>query len=173
MKRRRRGLTHAFDQFRAIIIIVALIAGGMIFWIGAEMGKPAGREDLKVEVVDIRSNVSEAAKVIEAATYGRLTAKYIQNETAMLQENLAKTSKTLGSAKVEPGLEAKFAEARQLAESAATELGRLSSSFGDKQAMEEAKAKLAEIFERTVTMEKDLEQCASRWPGSGCWRWRR
>ena len=59
-------------------IIVALIAGGMIFWIGVEMGKPAGREDLKVEVVDIRSNVSEAAKVIEAATYGRLTAKYFQ-----------------------------------------------------------------------------------------------
>ena len=92
-------------------ILVALIAGGMIFWIGAEMGKPAGREDLKVEVVDIRSNVSEAAKIIEAAASGRLTGKYFQNETAMLQENLAKTSKTLGSAKVEPGLEAKFVEA--------------------------------------------------------------
>jgi hypothetical protein len=130
----------------------------VIFWIGAEMGKPAGRKDLKVEVVDIRSNVSEAAKIIEAATAGSLTAKYFQNETAMLQKKLAKTSKNLGSTKVEPGLEAKLAQARDLAESAAAEMGKLSSSFGDKPAMEEVKAKLAEIFERTVTIEKGLEQ---------------
>ena len=139
-------------------IIVALIAGGVIFWIGAETGKPAGREDLKVEVVDIRSNVSEAAKIIEAAAAGRLTARYFQNETAMLQEKLVKTSETLGSAKPEPGLEPEFAQARDLAENAATELGRLSSSFGDKPAMEDTKARLAEIFEKARTMEKGLEQ---------------
>lgn len=139
-------------------IIAALIAGGVIFWIGAETNKPAGRKDLKVEVTDIRSNVSEAAKIIEAAESGSLTAKYFQNEIAMLQEGLSKTSKALGSAKPEPGLEAKFAQARQLAESAAAELGGLSSSFGDKAAMENTKAKLAEIFEKSVTMEKDLEQ---------------
>jgi len=63
-------------------IIIALIAGGVIFWIGAEKGKPAGRKDLKVEVTDIRSNVSEAAKIIDAAAAGRLTEKYFQNEVA-------------------------------------------------------------------------------------------
>lgn len=139
-------------------IIAVLIAGGVIFWAIAEMSKPAGRGNLKVEVADIRSNVSEASKIIEAATAGSLTAKYFQNETAMLQEKLANTSKTLGSAKPEPGLEEKFAQARRLAESAAAELGGLSSSFGDNQAMEGAKSKLAEIFEKAVTMEKDLEQ---------------
>jgi hypothetical protein len=139
-------------------MIGALIVGGIIFWIGAETGKPAGREDLKVEVTDIRSNVSEAMKIIEAAMTGSLTAKYFRNETAMLQEKLVKTSKTLGSAKPEHGLEEKFAQARQLADSAAAELGRLSPSFGDKLAMEDMKAKLAEIFEKAVMMEKELEQ---------------
>ncbi len=104
-------------------IIAVLIAGGVIFWAIAEMSKPAGRGNLKVEVADIRSNVSEASKIIEAATAGSLTAKYFQNETAMLQEKLANTSKTLGSAKPEPGLEERFAQARRLAESAAAELG--------------------------------------------------
>jgi hypothetical protein len=37
------------------------------------------------------------------------------------------------------------------------EMGRLSSSFSDKSTMEDTKAKLAEIFEKAVTMEKDLE----------------
>jgi hypothetical protein len=139
-------------------MITILIAGGVIFWAVAEMSKPAGRDNLKVEVADIRSNVSEASKVIEAATAGSLTAKYFQSEIAMLQEKLADTSKTLGSAKPEPGLEEKFAQARRLAESAAAELGGLSSSFGDNPALEGAKAKVAEIFEKAVTMEKDLKQ---------------
>ena len=39
-----------------------------------------------VEVADIRSKVSEAAKVIEAAAAGRLTANYFQNETAALRK---------------------------------------------------------------------------------------
>jgi hypothetical protein len=133
-------------------MIVFLSTGGVIFWVAIEMRKPAGSGDLKVEVADLRSNVSEAMKIIEVAAAGRLTARFFQTETSMLQEKLAKTAKTLGSAKPEPGFESKFAQARELAESAKTELGGLSSSFGDKSAMAEARAKLEEIFREASSL---------------------
>jgi hypothetical protein len=156
VKAEMRQVTQSVKFMQAMIVL--LITGGVIFWAAIEMGKPAGGKYLKVEVADLRSNVSEAMKIIEVAAAGRLTARFFQTETSMLQERLAKTAKTLGSAKPEPGFESKFAQARDLAESAKTELGGLSTSFGDKSAMAEAQAKLAEIFGQAVTLEKSLEQ---------------
>lgn len=151
-----RQITQSVKFMQAIIVL--LITGGVIFGVAIEMGKPASGEYLKVEVADIRSNVSEAMKIIEVAVAGRLTARFFQTETAMLQEKLAETAKTLGSAKPEPGFESKFARARDLAESAKTELGGLSSSFGDKSAMAETQEKLAEIFGEAEELEKSLEK---------------
>ena len=151
-----RQATQSAKFMQAMIVL--LITGGVIFWVAIEMGKSAGGEHLKVEVADLRSNVSEAMKIIEVAAAGGLTARFFQIETAMLQEKLAKTMKTLGSAKPEPGLESKFAQARELAESAKTALGGLSSSFGDKSAMADAQAKLAEIFGEAATLEESLKK---------------
>jgi hypothetical protein len=156
MKAEMRQVTQSVKFMQAMIVL--LITGGVIFWVAIEMSKPAGGKDLKVEVADLRSNVSEAMKIIEVAAAGRLTAKFFQTETAMLQEKIAKTAKTLGSAKPEPGFESKFAQARELSESAKTLLGGLSSSFGDKSAMVGMKAKLADIFGEAVTLEKSLEK---------------
>jgi hypothetical protein len=151
-----RQVTQSAKFMQAMIVL--LITGGVIFWVAIEMSKPAGEEYLKVEVADLRSNVSEAIKIIDVASAGRLTARFFQTETSLLQEKLAKTAKTLGSAKPGPGFESKFAQARDLAASAKTELSGLSSSFGDKSAMAGVKAKLAEIFGEAVALEKSLEK---------------
>jgi hypothetical protein len=151
-----RQVTQSAKFMQAAIVL--LITGGVIFWVAIEMGKPAGIEDLKVEVADLRSNVSEAMKIIEVAAAGRLTARFFQTETSMLQEKLSKTAKTLGSAKPEPGFESEFGQARGLAESAKTKLGGLPSSFGDESAMAAVKAKLAEIFGEALALEKSLEK---------------
>jgi hypothetical protein len=155
VKAEMRQVTQSVKFMQATIVL--LITGGVITWVAIEMGKPAGGEYLKVEVGNLRSNVSEAMKIIEVAAAGGLTAKFFQTETAMLQEKIAKTAKTLGSAKPEPGFESKFAQARELAESAKTELGGLSPSFGDEPAMAEAQAKLKEIFGEADELEKSLE----------------
>jgi hypothetical protein len=156
VKAEMRQTTQSAKFMQAMIAL--LIIGGVIIWVAIEMGKPAGGEYLKAEVADLRSNVSEAMKIIDVAAAGRLTARFFRIETSMLQEKLAKTAKTLGSAEPEPGLESKFAHARDLAESAKTELGGLPPSFGDKSAMAGAKAKLAEIFGEAVALEKSLEK---------------
>ncbi len=156
MKAEMRQVTQSVKFMQAMIVL--LIIGGVIIWVAIEMGKPAGGEYLKVEVADLRSNVSEAMKIIEVAAAGRLTARFFQTETSMLQEKLAETTKALGSAKPEPGFESKFAQARELAENAKTELGGLSSSFGDNSAMAESQAKLAEIFGEAKELEKSLEK---------------
>jgi hypothetical protein len=87
VKAEMRQVTQSAKFMQAMIIL--LITGGVIFWIAIEMGNPAGGEDLKVEVADLRSNVSEAMKIIEVASAGRLTARFFQTETSMLQEEVS------------------------------------------------------------------------------------
>lgn len=51
-----RQVTQSVKFMQAMIVL--LIIGGVIIWVAIEMGKPAGGEYLKVEVADLRSNVS-------------------------------------------------------------------------------------------------------------------
>jgi hypothetical protein len=149
-------------KFRQAVII-ALVAYGLLIWAVAEARKSTGREELKAKVAAIRSNVSEAAKVLDAAETGRLTAKFFQIETEMLREQLVEATRSLDSVRPGAGFEGSLAQARKLAESAASELGVASSSYrdpsdGDRSEMEKTRVKLGEIFGQTVALEESLKR---------------
>jgi hypothetical protein len=151
-----RQVTQSSKFMQAVIVL--LIAGGVIFWVGVEMGRPAGRKDLYVEVSDLRSYVSESIKIIDAAAAGRLTTNFFRIETELLRKKLVKVTEDLASSKPEPGFEAKFAQSRSLAENAVAELNKLSPSFGDRAAMAEIRERLKDIYEKTVALEEGLKQ---------------
>lgn len=151
-----RQVTQSSKFMQAVIVL--LIAGGVIFWVGVEMGRPAGRKDLYVEVSDLRSYVSESIKIIDASAAGRLTTNFFRIETELLRKKLVKVTEDLASSKPEPGFEAKFAQARGLAENAVGELNKLSPSFGDGTAMTGIRERLKDIYEKTVALEEGLKQ---------------
>jgi hypothetical protein len=138
--------------------IALLIAGGTIWWIVFEELKPAGPDNLKVEVGDLRSYISEAERIIEQAKAGNLTASFFQTEVEMLRDKVGTTSQNIGAEKPRPGLEAKFTEAHRLAEMGRDGLGRLQPLFNQPQQMEDEKARLEEIFRQAVALEKSLLQ---------------
>jgi hypothetical protein len=139
------------------VIIVLLIVGGAAWFVYEEL-KPAGPDDLKVEVGDLRSTVSEAERIIEQATAGKLTAKFFQVELDMLRDQAETARKNMASAKPQQGLEVKFFEARFLAETARDVIGRLLPLFDQPQQTSVEKAELERIFRQAVALENSLKQ---------------
>lgn len=144
-------------------IIVAIFGYGLLIWAAAQARKSTGRESLKIEVAGIRSNISEAAQILDAAEAGRLTSKYFHDETELLHGKLIEATKNLGSVAPKAELEAAFTQARGLAESAANELNGVSTSLRDesgmdKRGMERTRTRLEEIFGQAVALEKSLNR---------------
>jgi hypothetical protein len=139
-------------------VIALLIVGGAVWWVVFKALKPAGPDDLKVEVGDLRSYISEAERIIEQAKAGKLTANFFQTEVELLRDKVGTTVENIVAEKPQSGLEAKFTEARRLAEMGRDGLGRLQPLFNQPQQMEDEKAKLEQIFRQAVALEKSLLQ---------------
>jgi hypothetical protein len=140
------------------IIIALLIVGGAAWWFAFEELKPAGPDDLKVEVGDLRSTVSEAERIIEQAAAGKLTAQFFRVELEMLRDQVETARKNIGAEQPQPGLEVKFAEARRLAETGRDAIGRLLPLFNQPQQMNGEKTELERIFQQAVALEESLKQ---------------
>jgi hypothetical protein len=151
-----RSLSQSSKIMQAVI--AALFAYGLLMWAVAEARKATSRDDLRVEVASLRSNVSEAMKVLDSADRGALTPQYFRVETEMLHEKLAGVAKTLGSVEPEPGLEGPLGQARALAERAVKVSKDLNSSFEESSTLKKAGAELAEIFGRAAALEESLRR---------------
>jgi hypothetical protein len=139
-------------------IIALLIVGGATWWFAFEALQPAGPDDLKVEVGDLRSSISEAEQIIEQAEAGKLTATFFQVELELLRDQAETARKNLGAEKPQPGLEGKFAAARGLAETARDVISRLLPLFNQPQQMNSEKAKLEKVSQQAVALEESLKQ---------------
>ncbi|HWQ36673.1 MAG TPA: hypothetical protein VNQ79_27830 [Blastocatellia bacterium] len=152
-------MRQALQSGRTIQAIIALLmAGGLVFWLVAEAGKPAGTKKLKVATGDLRSIASEAVMLIDQAEAGRLTANFFRIESSLLSEKAASTAQSAATSRPQAGLEGLFAQTAGMAQQAANELHGLSSSFGNREVMESAKKKLAEIKQQALRLEESLRR---------------
>ena len=151
----RQGTQSA--QFMQIVIVL-LLASGVGLWIAIEKTTPANANDLKVEVGNLRSYVSEAERLIEQAEAGKTTENFFRVEIEMLREKIQDVGEAVGAEKPSPGLEEKLSTAHTLVRAGAESLGRLPSLFKQPQQMDGEKAKLEEVFQQAIALEKSLAQ---------------
>lgn len=138
--------------------IILLLAGGLVFWLVREMSAPLGRDELKIEVADLRSQASEGAKMAEQSSPDKTTRAYFQAQTLLLVDKAQESKKQLDDATPESGLEVQHWEARHLAGQVKTELEQLSTSFAQPQASSRVKNELEKLYPQLKELEEGLKR---------------
>src|SRR2546423_11333793 len=73
------------------ILLSALI--GAAFWIGRAEEKPSGRDELKIEVAELRSQAGVGQLLAEQAATGKVTSLFLRGQASQPQKNVDATPK--------------------------------------------------------------------------------
>jgi hypothetical protein len=138
--------------------IILLLAGGVVFWGVREINQPLGRDELKIEVADLRSLASEGRQLADQCSPDKTTRAYFEAQTLLLADKVQEVKKQLEDTNPEPGLEAQQLQARRLAGQVRTNLERLSTSFSEPQEANKVKDGLEIIYLQLRELEESLKQ---------------
>jgi hypothetical protein len=108
--------------------ILLSILVGTALWITSAEKTPAGQEDLKNTVAELRAQAAVSQLLAERAAAGNLTSIYLRAQTFELQKKVGSVIEEMDSLKLESGLEEKRAKARALANALNAGLLSLSNS---------------------------------------------
>lgn len=139
-------------------VILFLLLGGLVFWGVKAASKPLDRDELKVEVSDLRSHASEGIKLAEQASPDKTTRTYFEEQAAMLADKAREAKKSLDDAKAETSLELQHWEARHLAAQVEAELGQLPKAFARPEEADRLKRELEGLTTRLKELEDSLKQ---------------
>jgi hypothetical protein len=149
------------SKTRSVLIQAAallLLVCGVIYWGVRAASKPLGRDDLKIEIGDLRSEASEGVKFAEQASPDKTTRTFFQEQTSMLADKVKDAKKKLDDATTETGLEVQHWEARHLAGQVQNELERLTSTFAQPQQANSVKVELEKLHAQLKELEESLKQ---------------
>jgi len=135
-------------------IAVAAILGVVLGLIYAR-STPAGRDSLKIEVAELRSQAAEGRLLAEQAAQGALTSRYQRSAVLQLRGKIESTSMKLQSLRVEPGLDQMLVQARQAAAELTNTIGELLNGAPGPTTGALSRD-LASIFGRLMTLETAL-----------------
>jgi hypothetical protein len=138
--------------------VVLLLSGGFVLWGVRAANKPLDREELKIEVADLRSHASEGARFAAEASPGKTTRTYFEEQTRMLADKAREAKKELDDAKAEAGLEVRHWEARHLAGQVEALLRQLPSAFAQPQEANRLKGELEKLYTQLRGLEESLKQ---------------
>ena len=138
-------------------ILVSILIGAAI-WIISAKEKASGQESLRIEIAGLRSQAAEGQFLAEQAIQDKATTIFLHTQATQLQKNVQSVLKGLETMKVEPGLEAKTAQAKELAARLNTALLNLTNSFGNQQQTNDVKNELMNLFSQLSDLENSLKQ---------------
>jgi hypothetical protein len=139
-------------------LIIILLLGGLVFWGVRAANKPLDRDELKIEVSDLRSHASEGVKLAEQASPDKTTRTYFEEQTMMLADKARDAKKSLDDAKAETGLEVQHWESRHLAGQVEAELEQLSNAFARPNDSDRLKGELEKLYTQLKELEESLKQ---------------
>jgi hypothetical protein len=143
---------------RALLSVVAgLVLGALAFWLATVALAPANADSLRARVGTLRSSLSEALLLTAAADAGRLTRPYRDTQLELIRKDVESAASSLATARPEPDLRARFAEAAGLASVAALGLRTLAAEGTRPESLLAAQATLAELALRVRELERGLE----------------
>jgi hypothetical protein len=138
--------------------IIILLAGGVVFWGVREINKPLGRDELKIEVADLRSHASEGRKLADQSSPDKTTRAYFEAQTLLLVDKAQEVKKQLDDTNPESGLEVQQGQARHLAGQVKTNLEQLSTSFAQPYEANKVKDELGTLYPQLSELEESLKR---------------
>ena len=151
--RHRRDKSSFWRQATAAL----LFCGGLIAWFVRAETRPLNRDELKIEVSDLRSFVAAGTLLVQQAASGKITRVYFETQTDLLQDKAETAMKSLDKSQVAPGLEVKHWRARQMASQTNTALEKLYGSFERSPEMNSVKGDLEKLLPQLKELEESLK----------------
>lgn len=140
------------------VMAVILLILGLLAWLVHVETQPLNRNELKIEVSQLRSYSAEAGLLAEQALATNVTETFFQTQTYLLRDKAQSSSSSLESATVDSGLEANHGQARQLAGQLKTLLEQLSGSFANPDELNRASSNLKSLSAELKAAEQSLKK---------------
>jgi hypothetical protein len=138
--------------------IIILLLGGLVFLGIRKVNQPLSRDELKIEIGDLRSHASEGRKLSELAAPDKTTRAYFEAQTLLLVDKAQEAKKQLDDAQPEAGLELPHWQARHLAGQVKTALEQLSTAFSQPQEANRLKGELEKLYPQLKELEESLKR---------------
>ena len=137
------------------ILLSALI--GAAFWIGRAEEKPSGRDELKIEVAELRSQAGVGQLLAEQAATGNVTSVFHREQASQLQKNVDAVRKQLDPTRFEPDVRDTSARAGELSARLSEDVRALGGAYGDARAAGALKDEFANLFSQLMSLENSLK----------------
>jgi hypothetical protein len=137
------------------ILLSALI--GAAFWIGRAEEKPSGRDELKIEVAELRSQAGVGQLLAEQAATGKVTSVFFREQASQLQKNVDAAREKLDSSQFEPDVRDASARAGELSARLGDSVRALGGAYGNTQAAGALRDEFANLFSQLMALENSLK----------------
>jgi len=134
-----------------------VIIFGLIAWLVRAETKPLDQNELKIEIESLRSYANEAGLLTEQVLSAKVTRAFFQTQTYLLQDKTESSRTSLETDKVQPGLEGKHWQSRQLATQLKSAVDGLTVAFANREEMNRASTDLKRISSDLKQLEDSLK----------------
>ena len=155
MKAKSRAERNFWIQAGSLLLFIGLIVSSYIW----SATKPIDREELAIEIADLRSLTAAGAELSGQFSTGKLPETFFQNQLELMHEKITASRETLGSPNTGTEVPLELDSARSLAEKIDVEFDRL---LSDERYAERGKHELAGLKESLKRLEDQLKQGAQK-----------
>ena len=138
----------------AVLLIVLTVAA----FVRSEL-KPLNVNELKINTSDMRSFAASGAQLADQFSRGNLTDTFFLTQSALLQDKVKSTRKSLDSSEAEPDVQSELGHSRRLAASLETAYGGLTDQSQD---VGKTKEEMANLVGRLKQLEDGLKEKAEK-----------
>ena len=138
-------------------LLLSVLAGALAWAVGASR-TPSGREELKNEVAELRSQAAVGQFLAEQAATGNVTSVYFKAQASELRKNVEAARGQLDPSKFRPELRGEVARASEMAGRLSEDVNSLGGAYGDGRAAGALRDEFAGLFSQLMGMEEGLKQ---------------
>jgi len=157
--RSRHGMhkrARSWGNWLTLAIFLSAVIGAAL-WIGRAEEKPSGRDELKIEVAELRSQAGVGQLLAEQAATGNVTSIFHREQASQLQKNVEAARKQLDPSEFEPGVRAAAERAGELSARLGEDVRALGDTYGDAPAAGALKDEFANLFSQLMSLENSLK----------------
>src|SRR5947209_11935263 len=104
---------RSWGNWLTLAILLSAFVGAA-FWMAGAKEKPSSRDELKIEVAELRSQAGVGQLLAEQAATGNITSVFLKEQASQLQKNVDATRKQLDPSQFEPDVRDASARAGEL-----------------------------------------------------------
>ena len=138
-------------------VLLSVLAGALAWAAGASR-TPSGREELKNEVAELRSQAAAGQLLAEQAATGKVTSVYFKEQASELRKNVEAARGQLDPSKFRPELREAVARAGDLAGRLSEDVRATEGAYGDGRAAGALREEFAGLFSELMGTEEGLKQ---------------